>query len=152
MTDTDATDLALASIGRRFVARLLDGLIFTGPLLIYLLTRPQPDPGETIEIASWVNAAFLATSTVYEVAMVSWRGQTLGKIALGIRIVRIADGRVPTPAQAAIRFLLPTAVAAIPIPVLSVVALLIYVSAVWDPRRRGYHDKAAGTIVLANTA
>jgi uncharacterized RDD family membrane protein YckC len=81
--------------------------------------------------------------------MVSWRGQTLGKIALRIRIVRMADGAIPTPAQAAIRFLLPTAVAAIPIPILSVVALLIYVSAVWDPQRRGYHDKASGTIVLA---
>ena len=68
------------------------------------------------------------------------KGATPGKMALGVRIVDAADGGIPDAAQFIGRF-----VASF----LSLFALgLGYFWIAVDPRKQGWHDKLAGTVVV----
>ena len=101
-------------------------------------------------------AAALSTAAylVYEVVLVVARGQTLGKIALGTRVVDDVSGRIPTMWQAATRGVVPLAGVLVDV-ALGIAAvgvfwvLAVYGSLLFDERRRGVHDKAAGTVVTA---
>ncbi|CAN5740369.1 hypothetical protein BH24ACT3_BH24ACT3_13430 [soil metagenome] len=137
----------LAGMGARLGARVLDTLILAVPGLALIVPQVSMD-GDTpvLDAPLWVTGALLAMSFAYEVGLVAWRGQTLGKMALRIRVARVADAQVPTPTQAGIRFLLPSVIGAIPY--ISLLALVVYASALWNPLKQGWHDRAAGTIVL----
>ena len=101
-------------------------------------------------------AAALSTAAylTYEVVLVVLRGQTLGKIALGTRVVDLATGRIPTTWQAATRGVVPLAGVLVDV-AFDIAAvgifwvLAVYGSLLFDDRRRGLHDKAAGTVVSA---
>ncbi len=93
---TEAGVLELASIGSRFVALLVDStvllaVVFALTLVSVVAIGAMPNP-ETNE-AAWSGFALLLVvamigfDIVYEGAMVSSRGQTLGKMALGIKVV-----------------------------------------------------------------
>ena len=112
----------------------------------------------------------------FEVAAIARRGQTLGKRTMGLRVV-VWDEKTAAPAGGAEgvgtrrsieRWAVPhgagllagvvAGVAAAPwigaygllvgADVWLVVSAVIYVSALGDPHGRGWHDKAAGTIVI----
>ena len=68
------------------------------------------------------------------------KGQTLGKMALGIRVID-AKGDVPSIGRAALREIVGKFVSAI-------VILLGYLWVGWDPRKRGWHDHIAGTYAV----
>ena len=105
---------------------------------------------------------------LYEVALTARSGQTLGKDALSIMVVRHDDGQLPTAAAAFIRWIVPAVasvagavvVAMIPVPKPQgledwvpaagglVAWMLVYASSMWDADWRGWHDKAAGTVVV----
>ena len=87
------------------------------PLLMYLIIQ---------------NGGYLAGFTA--------TGQTLGKVAAGIRVVSTEDGRSPRIGQALVRTLLWV--------VLTVPAGLGLLSILFSPTRRGLHDRAAGTLVV----
>jgi uncharacterized RDD family membrane protein YckC len=77
----------LASRGARLGARFLDNLFTTVPLVVVLIALARcglilADPGVLL-ICSF--AVILAVG-IYEAGMLTWRGQTMGKIALGIRV------------------------------------------------------------------
>lgn len=76
----------------------------------------------------------------YYVAFTGLRGQTPGKMALGIKVVR-DDGRAPGLAFAALREIVGKAVS-------SVVVLLGFLWVAWDRRKQGWHDKIARTSVV----
>jgi uncharacterized RDD family membrane protein YckC len=96
----DGTTLELASIWRRFVALLLDGLIVGIPLGIILVVYVfsifdsgiGPSSAEAFQ-ADLVRYSLLFALVpnviylVYEGMMLQARGQTLGKMALGIKVV-----------------------------------------------------------------
>ena len=113
----------------------------------------------------------------YEVASTAKRGQTYGKRSTGILVVVFDDQGIPTddvehpdPFHSLVRFMIPhgagalaavlAAVAAFPrVPgwgeffVISGAAglvpwTLVYASSFFDSNGRGWHDKAAGTIVV----
>lgn len=68
------------------------------------------------------------------------RGATPGKLALGLEVVDIGTGERPTLRQAVIRYLGY---------LLSTLPLgLGYIWIALDPRRRGWHDMLAGTVVI----
>lgn len=101
---------------------------------------------EIVLFSMWVATGLIA-SLCYEVPLVALRGQTVGKMMAGVRVVRIADGRVPGWWRSSLRW------AALYGPMLVPVAgwlltLAVLVTAGLDPDGRGLHDRIAGTIVL----
>jgi uncharacterized RDD family membrane protein YckC len=82
-------------------------------------------------------------SLVYEVSLIATRGQTLGKMAMGIKVVAREDGRNPGWGKAGLRWLLPTVAGFVLFG-----SLIVYLWVLWDPKRQGLHDKVAGTLVI----
>ncbi|MCU1484306.1 MAG: hypothetical protein JWN67_1052 [Actinomycetia bacterium] len=130
------------TFGQRFLARLLDGLVLLLPLVVLSLTLGRAG------FLLW-----LLLTAAYEITLVARDGQTVGKRALGIRVVSAETGAVPTVGQAVRRWLVLGGVDRL----LSFLLLPRLVSVAWDivilvlvlrpPLHRGPHDLFAGTIV-----
>ncbi len=76
---------------------------------------------------------------VYCVAFWTWRGQTPGKIALGIKIIR-TDGSPIDLGRSILRY--------IGYIISSFILMIGYLWIAFDPRKQGIHDKIAGTYVI----
>ena len=88
-----------------------------------------------------------ALGGIYETVMVAWRGQTLGKMLMGVRVARYSDGQTPIVTEAAVRYAVPTL--PLYIPYIGQIAWIgVYLSAIPNARKQGFHDKAAGTVVV----
>jgi uncharacterized RDD family membrane protein YckC len=141
---------SLASIGQRAIARIIDTALVAVPLsVVSIVWFSETSDGE-ISVAApvWVIALFFALDLTYEVTMVRLFGQTLGKMLLGIRVVRLPDGAHPDWGQSGVRYLVPGVADAIPVWFSGLFAIGIYLTALFDPAYRGVHDKASGTVVL----
>lgn len=152
--------LELASAGARLGARILDILIMVVAMVILgilgvaaLLTPSSGDPviDDEATISLTVIFSFVALAAVigflYEVVMIAVRGQTLGKMMTSIKVVRADNGLGPGWGKSIGRWIIPTVVAFIPA-VGGLLSLLVYLSLLWDSARQGWHDKAAGTLVV----
>lgn len=167
----------LASRLARFGARLIDGVIFlalTVALLFVLhLTDIKPMPIDEVSDAENVEEVFdyfedyfeglellgwwfAAAAAFYEIAFIAIKGQTPGKMATRIQVVRSDDlfqpewGRPPSWGQSLFRWGLPF-VLGLPVyfvPFGNLLAILCYLSLVWDRDRQGWHDKVARTFVV----
>ena len=138
-------------VGRRFAARLIDGLILFVPILV--LTIPiaggfsigSPNTGSQQLLASALGGLL---SFGYFVVLEAVHGRTIGKAILGIT-VRSDEGH-PTLDQAAQRnaFML---LAIVPGPLGALLALgvnaAIALSISSDPGGRGFHDRFVGVTV-----
>ena len=82
----------------------------------------------------------LFTGFAYGVLFIGLKGQTPGKMTLGIKVVN-AQGDVPGIGRAALREIVGKFVSAI-------VILLGYLWIGWDRRKRGWHDHISGTYVV----
>ncbi len=89
----------------------------------------------------------LLISLIYEPALIATRGQTLGKMMVGIKVVRAEDGGLPGWGKAIGRWVLPGVLSLVPF-VGWILQLLAYISLLWDDRRQGWHDKMATTVVV----
>ena len=95
---------------------------------------------------NWFGALYTASlpvvllGPVYFVLLTGLRGQTLGKMAVGIRVVG-RDGQAPGVGYAALREIVGKFVSAIAL-------LLGFLWIAWDGRKQGWHDKIAGTHVV----
>lgn len=100
-------------------------------------------------VAAFVGFALAgaAVGIIYEVSMIALRGQTLGKMATRIKVVRADNGLVPGWGKSIGRWIIPAALGFIPF-VGWLLSLLVYISLLWDKVRQGWHDKAAGTLVV----
>ncbi len=86
---------------------------------------------------------FQLLSIAYFVGMWTWRQQTLGMMALGLRVARDADGQPPGFARSLLRYVGYW---------LSWIALFIgFIWVAFDSRKQGWHDKIAGTVVVRRT-
>lgn len=104
---TTTTDVHVT--GRRVIAIILDGLLLAIPfwLLSALFGTATAQDGQVG--ASLSGLGFLVYAVVvfaYFVLMEGYMGQTVGKMLLGIKVVREDDGQVPGLSTAAIRTLL----------------------------------------------
>jgi uncharacterized RDD family membrane protein YckC len=144
-----APAVLLASIGQRAAARVLDTIVLVAIVLpfVYGTLRDVIDDPEGAVIPLWVNVLLATVSLVYDWGLVWWRGQTLGKMLLKVRVVDVEGGR-PGFSRAGIRAAVPTAVQLVPYGVGGILLLVVYLWAVLDPNRQGLHDKAAGTLVV----
>ena len=148
----------LAGAGSRLGARIIDGVIMTGLVIILFVigiaSALGADAAWTEEDSSaaagvFVGLALLAVliGILYEVTLIAVRGQTLGKMAVRIKVVRADNGLPPGWGKSIGRWIIPAALGFIPF-IGWLLSLLVYISLLWDKVRQGWHDKAAGTLVI----
>lgn len=90
----------------------------------------------------------LLVIVAYEIVPVVWRGATLGKAMLGLRVVSLDSWTHPGVLSAVLRAGVLYAPLAIPTVGLVVVVVVILPALIW-PTRRGIHDMVAGTAVVS---
>lgn len=150
----EAPDLRLASIGKRWLAIIIDGFI-VGVATVFLLIAGGAlaplDAAMTSGDGAAVSDAFsqfqsttiivnLIVSAAYNVVlMVSFNGQTLGKMMLRLRVVKKRGGRIKI-LDALLRNVFGYMV--------SQIFLLGYLWALFDREKQAWHDKMAGTVVV----
>jgi hypothetical protein len=104
--------------------------------------------GPLVRLLAILSVITLAGVAYRVITTAKW-GAGLGKALLGLQVV--VDGphgsalEVPGWSRSWKRWAVPQAPGLIPLPA---TGLLAYVPAVRDPRRRGLHDRAAGTVVI----
>jgi len=144
----------------RFLARVIDGIlvgivstIIRLPLALLMgggtaltLGRADRDPAAALAaipmLAGAIGIGFviqIALSLGYEVYFLSTRGATVGKMALGLRVIR-ADGGPISAGLAAGRYFAS---------ILSTLTIFIgYIIAGFDPEKRSLHDRICNTRVI----
>ncbi len=144
--------LTLAPFGRRAISLILDEIIVAVPAVLVVIAIGFT-PSDNITSLSLVifNVALISTALVYETVMIAMLGQTVGKMALGTRVVRLLDGNRPYWSESLIRSLVPLSLGAIP-RIGLFLTVMVYAMALWNPLRQGLHDKAAGTLVVRNAS
>lgn len=135
-----------AGFGRRFVAWLIDYIIM---VIIYLiLSIPNLllsgiDPNSVIRpILALIQPIFQwIISIVYVVYFIGSRGQTPGKMAVGIKVVKIDTHTSPGYINAFLREVVGKIIS-------SLVICLGFFWMLWDKNKQTWHDKIANTIVI----
>jgi uncharacterized RDD family membrane protein YckC len=133
----------LASAADRFLARLIDVVILAIPTVVLAAAV-------SATLGVWVTALIDAAIYFgYEALMLLTQGQqTVGKKAMKLRVVAVADGGRPTDNQLVAR----AAVFGLPQGVYCFGSLFFLVNALsltWDkPLQQCFHDKAGKTVVI----
>jgi uncharacterized RDD family membrane protein YckC len=146
VTLSDGDPVSLGTAGARLLARLLDALLIGIPYVVVVLVAFGKPHGLT-GIAA-VSLGLVVVFVAYDVAMTASRGGSVGKRIAGV-VVTGVDGGQPDTVRLAIRSL--TLFGPAFVPGLGQLYLLCcVVSAVRDEElKRGWHDRAAGTVVVA---
>ena len=120
---------------------IIDYAIYFAPGFVYFAIVGELGSNEPAANAFAVVVLVLCVvvSIAYPICFWRWRGQTPGKMAAGIRVVRI-DGSPLGWRAAAMRFL------GYLVNWLTLGVLFLWVAA--DDRKRGIHDRMAGTCVV----
>lgn len=153
--------VALASPGTRLTARITDLLILA--IVTAILQRVSESGLDSV-----ATAVGIVTAAAYETAFIAIKGQTPGKMATRIRVVRASNGAVPGWGASAARWALPSVASLAGVVVwyvwvepttTSVISAilfivfarastgLVYASLLWHKRRQGWHDMVARTLV-----
>lgn len=139
----------LAGSGKRFVARLVDLVVYLAFSCAIGLAFVGTDPDD-VSFAKQAGAGAVATVLyfLYEGFMLNNNGQTLGKMATKIRVVRVADGGTVEGSPAWTR----AGVFALPLIVPCVGIVFFVVNVLWhtwdQPWQQCLHDKSAHTTVI----
>lgn len=133
-----------ARAGRRVLARLIDSAVALGAIAGVVVGGPHGRPlAQDLLIVGFVVAI--------EVAMLTRSGATIGMATLDLGVTRV-DGAGPPDLAAALRRTVPVALCYAVLPPGILVALImpvaLLVSVAWSPDRRGFHDRASGTVVV----
>ncbi|HEX6492453.1 MAG TPA: RDD family protein [Candidatus Dormibacteraeota bacterium] len=143
-----APGLEYAGFGIRLVAYLIDSaimfvVIFAVAAATGGLFKTDPDTGVTAINGAAQGLAF-AISIAYLVGFWGARSQTPGMMALNLRIVRAQTGQPLDFGVAVLRYV-GYVISSIPFGI-------GLVWAAFDPRKQGWHDKIAGTVVIRPVA
>lgn len=143
--------IELASIGRRFVALFIDGILLAIPVWIVMLMFIFPVMFKAASTGAkappamplWFNFfgfAYLPIYIIYEGLMLGARGQTVGKIAMNIKVVTPSGGDI-SKGQAWGRAVMRNVF-------ISFLALINYLPAFFTQNKTCVHDLVAGTRVV----
>ena len=124
----ELSELRLASISRRVIARAIDFLIWF--VLAVVVAVEVPGAGGTA-----LFLVVLLAGAAQEIFGTARWGKSFGKALLGIRVIGERTLRPPDLWHAFLRWWL-------------FVLLTLLVLITWDERRQGIHDKAAETLVI----
>jgi len=137
----------LAGWGRRVVASLLDGLIVAflyvpGTTVFQLAADSGAGPDRAVFLVLGIVLELLALGLMLwnQFAAQGRTGQTWGKQAMGIRLLRKADGRPLGTGLVFLRWVVHF--------VDSLPCCLGYLWPLWDPRRQTFADKIVGSLVI----
>ena len=142
----DGSGLQLAGIGARFCALLIDNFVTGGVMtvfmiiLIVIMAAVRPDDNSAL-MPLLMFAAYglmIAFMFCYHGFMLQWKGQTLGKMAMRIKVVT-PDGGPITAGQAWIRVFIWFMLHGCGI---------TYLTAFFNPEKMAIHDMAARTRVV----
>ena len=162
----------LASVWNRGGARILDwtlmavvGLVLLIPTLlvgwavgavkdvsIFSLQTIEETPGIRVSVVFILLTLMIGVA--YEPVMIALRGQTLGKMATRIRVVRADNGLPPGWSKSIARWIMPSVLIAVPLIAWVrldfgiLMSVPVYLSFSWDRLHQGWHDKMAGTLVI----
>ncbi|HMA46330.1 MAG TPA: RDD family protein, partial [Frankiaceae bacterium] len=91
-----AIDLRVARLGSRTVAALLDAVVQVVAMVVLLLAlRPVIEASDPALVAALVLLVYVVGIVGYPGAFEAlWRGQTPGKVAMGLRVVRDDGGPI----------------------------------------------------------
>lgn len=141
----------LARIGARFGARVLDGIIVGVVFIVLIRVFAAGSASNNAADFSGFSAVRILVGLVvgvgYEVLLIAVWGQTLGKRIVGVTVIHATHGGLPGWGKAFGRWAIPGLLALIPF-VGWILSILCYLSATWDRVYQGWHDKAAGTLVI----
>ncbi len=141
---------SLPTIQQRAIARMVDLFIVLTPVLVVTLSFIEIDDG-TVNVDAipwWVLLVQFGVAVVYETVLLAVWGTTVGKWAMGLKVVRYADGKRPDLGRSAQRTALPNVFVVIALPFVAVMQWVVYGSSLRHPLRRGWHDRYAGTLVV----
>jgi uncharacterized RDD family membrane protein YckC len=151
----DATVLDYAGVWKRFVAIFLDGLLtgfatnvintvlFPGSTVFSPTPAPGPDSTNLPEVLVTMGLAMMISMAIpflYEGFMLQARGQSLGKMALGVKVVT-PEGNDISAGQAWLRTFMKS--------LLAMPLGLTYWVALFNDEKRTLHDMIANTRVIA---
>jgi uncharacterized RDD family membrane protein YckC len=120
-----------AGFWRRFAGALIDGILLG---IVEGILRAILGTGAGTGL-------YFVVAVVYFTAMIgSSRGQTLGQMALGIRVIDFNTGGSIGYGRALVRWLVSI--------VSGLVILLGYLWMLWDKEKQCWHDKAANDVVV----
>ena len=141
----------LADRGTRLAARFLDGIIFSG-VMIFIYSLASLDLSSSFPGgAELIILIVFLPLVVYQIRLLATKGQTIGKRALKIRIVDVADGSNPGFGRAC---LLRDGVFGIlwMVPIFGPPAVLGDALSIFRHDRRCLHDHLAKTVVVRDAA
>lgn len=156
-----------ASFGRRLVAVLLDGFILGtinvvltiifSVISVFLVGQSLTTGGSTNSFGSFQNLQTLNPAAItmwilqviieltigigYPVYFIGSKGQTPGKMALGIKVVKVDGGSVPGFGSAFLREVIGKLLSGL-------LFALGYLWMLWDNKKQTWHDKISGTVVV----
>jgi len=143
---TDRSQLSLATFGRRFAALWIDRMMFGVAAVAIVLIAAlfqnvggKPDDSFFVVVIVLIGGIYVGL-IVYEALMLGARGQTVGKMALKIKVVR-PDGAPITKGQAWGRSVLRGVM-------IHVLSLLNYIPAMVTKEKTCIHDLVANTRVV----
>lgn len=119
-----------AQFPERLVAYIIDAVVIGVPFVILMALLPMG-------LAYLIG---LIGSVGYVIYSWTATGQTIGKMAMGLRVVNADTGDLITPGSAAMRY--------VGYIVSGMAFYLGFLWIIWDPKREGWHDKIARTRVV----
>lgn len=122
-----------ANWGQRFLGTLVDGLVFAVPYILVILGRKTP-------ALALVGGVALLAVAIWQLIQEGRTGQTVGKKALGIRLVREATGQPLGVGMAFVRRLAHF--------LDSIACYLGWLWPAWDAKKQTFADKVCGSIVI----
>ncbi|MCX5236881.1 RDD family protein [Streptomyces prunicolor] len=124
-----------ANWGQRFLGTLVDGLVFAVPYALYIAGAASKNAALT-----GIGGILLLGLFIWQLIREGRTGQTVGKQALGIRLVRESDGQPLGVGMAFVRRLAHF---------LDGISCYIgFLWPAWDAKRQTFADKICGTIVI----
>jgi uncharacterized RDD family membrane protein YckC len=155
----------IATIGQRFLARLIDSLLYAVIFFILLAIGISGVSTSTKQVCDsngfchdettsaglggflLAMGLFAVFALLYEWLMIGLKGQTLGKMAIGVKVLRQEDGQIPGLGKAFVREVVVWGASAL----CSLLGLLMYISVFFDNtgRNQTWYDKAATTQVIS---
>lgn len=121
----------LADVGERFIALIIDSIIL-GIVGGVLFGQFQDGPASGL-------VTFLVGVTYQWYFLTQQNGQTLGKRAMKIRVVKVNDRPLET-ADVIVRY--------VGYYINSIIFGIGWIWALFDGRKQGWHDKLSGTLVV----
>lgn len=144
-------DTELAGRGARLGGSILDGILITVVFMGIVYALGMFDEMATAQQSLANNVMFLAmwlgVFLIMNGYLLATRGQTIGKLAVGTRIVSIDDGNIPPFWRLIVLRLLPFSAIAY-IPVVGQILSFINPLFIFRADRRCVHDHIAGTKVI----